>query len=247
MQVFGLFCAFAYCIAALIVGVRLVRLARRTRELPELLIGSSFLSGAMISYPATLVARLLVPETSALAWPLAAAGSIGVAVATVCVLVAWWRIYHPASSWGPSVVSAWTALIAVCLVVELRQSAAVLASVANPWLPLRLVVQGGAFAAMAWSGFRYHSLLRRRMRIGLADPVVANRIWLWNLAASGVTLQCVYLLAVPYLSRFYDAGAVAPAFYGILGVIIALCITQAFYPSQAYLQKIRERAGLEVG
>jgi hypothetical protein len=77
--------------------------------------------------------------------------------------------------------------------------------------------------------------------------VVANRIWLWNLAASGVTLQCLYLLATPYLGRFYDAGAVAPVVYGTLGIVVALSITQAFYPSQRYLRKIRERAGREVG
>jgi hypothetical protein len=247
MQIFGLFCAFAYCLAALIVGVRLISLARRTQQLPELLMGSSFLIGAMIGYPATLVARLLVSEASALAWPLAAAGAIGVAVATFCILLAWWRIYHPASGWAPPVVCAWTALIVACLVLELRQSASVLASLANPWLPLRLIVQGGAFATMAWSGFRYHARLRRRMRIGLADPVVVNRIWLWNLAAAGVTLQCSYILAVPYLKSFFDAEATSPAIYGTLGVIVALCITRAFYPSQAYLRKIRGRAGSEVG
>ena len=247
MQLFGLFCALAYCIAALIVGVRLISLARRTRQLPELMMGSSFLIGAMIGYPSTLLARLVVSGTSALAWPLAAAGATGVALATICILVAWWRIYHPASSWAPPIVCAWTALVVACLALELRQSAAVLASLANPWLPLRLIVQGGAFAAMACSGFLYHARLRRRMRIGLADPVVVNRIWLWNLAASGVTLQCVYIIAVTYLRSFFDAEAVVPAVYGTLGVLIALCITRAFYPSQAYLQKIRGRAGSEVG
>jgi len=100
---------------------------------------------------------------------------------------------------------------------------------------------------MAWSGFRYHARLRRKMRLGLADPVVANRILLWNLAASGVTLQCIVALAFPYLNMVFDAKAVVPAVYGTLGVIVALCITQAFYPSQAYLRKIRERAGSEVG
>jgi predicted PurR-regulated permease PerM len=38
MQLFGLPCVLAYCVAALIVGVRLVCLASRTRELPELII-----------------------------------------------------------------------------------------------------------------------------------------------------------------------------------------------------------------
>jgi hypothetical protein len=247
MELFSLACAAAYCVAALIVGVRLVCLARRTRQLPELMIGSSFLSGAMLGHPATMASEFLASESSTLAWPLAAAGSIGLAAATVCILVAWWRIYHPASRWGPWVVSLWTGLIAVVVVMELGRSAAELAAGANPWEAHRVVVHGGAFLAIAWSGFRYHALLRRRMRIGLADPVVANRIWLWNIAASGVTLQCGYILAIPYLNSIFDAEKVSPAFYGMTGLVIALCITHAFYPPQAYLDRIKRRAGLEPG
>jgi hypothetical protein len=247
MQLFGLLCAIAYCIAALVVGVRLLRLARRTRQLPELMIGLSFLTGSVIGYPAIVAAELLVAEASPLAWPIALVGRIGIALATVFILVAWRRIYHPTSRWGSPVVYAWTALIAVTVAMELRLPAVQLVSYDNPWVPVRLVSGGGAFAAMAWSGFRYHALLRRRIHIGLADPVVANRIWLWNLAASGVTLQCIYILAVPFLNRFFDAVAVAPVVYGTLGVLIAFCISQAFYPSQAYLRKIRKRAGSEVG
>jgi hypothetical protein len=247
LQIFGLFCSIAYCVAALIVGVRLLRLARRTRQLPELMIGLSFLTGSVIGHPALLVVKVLVAKSSALAWPTGAIGLVGLSVATVCILVGWWRIYHPTARWAPWVLSAWTALIVVVGVTEMQLPAADIAAFGSPWLPLRLLVQGGAFAAMACSGFRYHALLRRRVRIGLADPVVANRIWLWNLAASGVTLQCLYLLAIPYLGRIFDAEAVAPVVYGTLGVVIALCITQAFYPSQRYLRKIRERAASEAG
>ncbi len=245
MQLFGLACISAYCATALIVGVRLVCLARRTRELPELMIGSSFLSGAMIGYPATVASQFLASESSAFAWPIAAAGSIGLALATIFILIAWWRIYHAPTRWGPWVVSAWTALIAVVLALELGRSGAELGPGANPWEPYRMVVQGGVFFVTVWSGFRYHARIRRRVRIGLADPVVANRIWLWNIAASGVTLQCTYVLAIPFLNPIFDALGWMPAIYGTLGLIIALCITFAFYPTQAYLRRIRRRAGLE--
>jgi hypothetical protein len=246
MQILGLACLFAYTVAALIVGVRLVWLARRTRELPELMIGGSLLCGAMIGHPANVASGFLASESSALAWPVAAAGSIGLAVATACILVAWWRIFHPASRWGPWAAFGWIGLVAVVLVLELGRSVAELGRDANPWEAHRVAVQGGAFLAIAWSGFRYHAQLRRRMRLGLADPVVANRIWLWNIAASGVTVQCAYLLAIPLLSSIFDAGGVAPAFYGMIGLVVALCLTYAFYPPKAYLRWIRGRAGLEV-
>ena len=54
------------------------------------------------------------------------------------------------------------------------------------------------------------------------------------------------MLGIPLLNAIFDAEKLSPVFYGILGPIIALCITYAFYPPQAYLEWIRKRAGLEV-
>jgi hypothetical protein len=247
MQLFGLFCVSAYCVASLIVGVRLLRLARRTGEIPELMIGSCFISGGLIGFPASVAAQLMASESPALARWMAMAYAVGLAVAAACILVAWWKIYHPASRWGPWVVSAWMALLAWGCVTQMGRPLAELTPGASPWQPLRAVVQGGAYAAIAWSGFRYHALLRRRLRLDLADPVVANRIWLWSVAASAVTLQYGYTLAIPWLNSLFDAATVAPAFVGTLGVVIALCITYAFYPPQGYLRWIKRRAGVEVG
>lgn len=246
MQLFGLFCVSAYCLASLIVGVRLVRLAQRTREIPELMIGTCFLSGGLIGFPASVAAQLLVSESPALARGMAVAYAVGLAVAAGCMLVAWWKIYHPASRWGPWVVAVWSVLLAWACLGQMGRPVEELALSADNWEPHRVIVQGGAYAAIAWSGFRYHALLRRRMRLGLADPVVANRIWLWSLAASTVTLQYAYTLAIPWLNSLFDAVKAAPAFVGTLGVVIALCITHAFYPPQGYLRWIKRRAGVEV-
>ena len=117
----------------------------------------------------------------------------------------------------------------------------------SAWIELRAVAQGGAFAVIAWSGFRYHALLRRRLRLGLADPVVANRIWLWNLAASGVAIQYLYGMAIPWLNPFFGAESAAPAVVGTLGIFIALCITYAFHPPPGYLRWVETRSRAEVG
>ena len=247
MQILGLLCVSLYCLASVIVGVRLARLARRTGELLETMIGTALLSGGMIGYPASVASQLLAFGAPDVAFPIAVVGSVGLTVAAVCVLVAWWKIYHPASQWAPWVVSVWTMLLVAVFVVRLRLPVAEMAPGSNPWEPLRSVAQGGAYAAMVWSGVRYYALLRRRMRLGIADPVVANRIWLWNVAASCVTLQYGYFLAMPYIDRFYDAVSMAPAFVGTLGVIIALTLTLAFCPPQAYLRRIERRAEMEVG
>jgi hypothetical protein len=210
------------------------------------MIGSCFLSGGAIGYPASVAAVLLISEYPAAARPMAWVSAVGLAVAATCMLVAWWKIYHPASRWGPWIVSAWSALLAVVCVMQIGRPVAEMAAGAGTVGPLRAIVQGGAYAAIAWSGFRYHALLRRRLRLGLADPAATNRIWLWSIAASTVTLQYSYGVAIPWLSSLFDAAKVAPAFIGTMGVVIALCITHAFYPPRRYLRWIRKRAGVEV-
>ncbi len=247
MQIFGLFCAALYCLASVIVGVRLVRLAHRTRELPELLIGCGLLTGGILGYGGMVATAVLASGSSLPAWPAAAVASLGLDASAACMLLIWWKIYHPASRWGPWVVSAWMVLLVVVLVSELIRSIAGHTFTPGPWESLRIVAQGGTYAAVAWSGFRYHARLRRRMRILRTDPVVINRILLWNFAASTVALQHVYTLAVPFLNSLFDAEGVAPAFIGSTGVIIALCITYAFYPPPGYLRWIKARHEREVG
>jgi hypothetical protein len=247
MQLFGLICVAAYCLAATLVGVRLLRLARRTREVPELMIGACFLFGGSIGYPASVAALLLSERASALAGPVAATGSIGLALAAACMLVAWWRIYHPASRSAPWVVCVWGGLLVLVLVPQLGQTMTETAPGVSPWGSLRVVVQGGAYAAIAWSGIRYYSLLRRRLSVGLADPVVVNRILLWNVAASAVTLQYSYAFATPWLNSLFDATKLAPAFTGMLGLVIALSITHAFYPPRGYLRWIEKQTERQAG
>jgi hypothetical protein len=211
------------------------------------MIGTCFLSGGLIGYPASVAAALMASELPTAARAAACASAVGLAVAAACMLVAWWRIYHLDSRWGPWVVSVWSVLLLWVMVTQLARPISEIVPGASPLEPLRASVQGGAYAAIAWSGFRYRALLGRRLRVGLADPVVVNRISLWSIAASAVTLQYAYGIAVPWLNSRFDAVSLAPAFIGTLGVIIAVCITHAFHPPKGYLRWIRKRAGAEVG
>jgi hypothetical protein len=241
MQLFGLFAVTAYCAVALIVGARLLRLARRTRELPELFIGAAFLLGAMIGYPALVASRILAAGSPMPARAMLVLGLSGLASSSVCLLLTCWRIYHPTRRWAPWVVSIWTALLAVLLVIRVFRPVPGAAPVSDPSYLLMLIAQGGVYAANAWSALRYHWQLRIRLRLGLADPVVANRMLLWGLSAAAVTAQYSYALAVPLLNRPIDAAAVQPAVTGALGLFAAVAIALAFFPPHAYLRALERR------
>jgi hypothetical protein len=165
-------------------------------------------------------------------------------LSSVCLLVTWWRIYHPTRRWAPWIVSIWTALLAVVLVIRLFHPVPGIAPVSDPSYLLMLVAQGGVYAANAWSALRYHGQLRLRMRLGLADPVVANRMLLWGLAATAITVQYSYALAIPLLTGLIDANGAQPAVTGSLGLFAAATIALTFFPPQAYLRAMERRAAI---
>ena len=48
---------------------------------------------------------------------------------------------------------------------------------------LLLVLRGGGMLWATLECFRYSARLRKRAALGLGDPIIAHRIWLWELGA----------------------------------------------------------------
>jgi hypothetical protein len=247
MELFGLVCVACYCGTALLVAVRLLRLARRTGELPELLIGLSLLGGGAIGYPGTVIGRAAVESAPDLAHRFLIAGLLGLFVSAWTISLCWYAIYHRGEAWARAVLVTTSVLLFVFLVERLAAIAPTYVvgvqenRAATAYLCF-LAVQALPFALNATTGLRYHALLRRRVPLGLADPVVANRVWLWSFTSLIVVVQYGYSIALPFLSRWFDAAAVAPLVIGSLGLSIAVFLALAFFPPAAYLRFTRARA-----
>ena len=107
---------------------------------------------------------------------------------------------------------------------------------------------------VAVESFRYWLMLRRRLRLGLADPVVTNRFLLWAVFATGSTLNYVADLASRSL-YWWAYGTVQPvpahlaAMVGptiivtmILGAVSAVTLFLTFFPTPAYRRWIEARS-----
>jgi hypothetical protein len=72
------------------------------------------------------------------------------------------------------------------------------------------------------------------VRIGLADPLVANRLLLWSIGMS-----CILLLWVEALWRLASGGAAQPSYptIAVLGLICALSSWLAFFPPAAWRRR----------
>lgn len=241
MEFFGLVCVSAYCGVAFLVALHLLRLAVRTGQLPELLIGLSLLVGGGIGYPGTVAARVLANASPDLASRLAVGGMLGLAVSAWTMLLCWNVIYHRGQRWSRNTVIATTALLFVFLVERLATiDAAGMATSSTGYVGWLLVAMI-PYLCNTVSGLRYHDRMTRRVRLGLADPVVANRILLWSATSLIVVAQYAYSLCGLLLGPGF--AAMSTAVIGSLGLSIALLLALAFFPPQPFSRWVQARAG----
>jgi hypothetical protein len=220
-----------------VLGIRLLGLASRTRQLPELVIGVNFLVSGVFGY-----SLLVAAESLRVLGPYAGLGSFaGVTALSIgAFLIALFsqRVFRP----GSPVARAALAAIALGLAL----------GVAGSWsLHLRGETDGvgvwlgrwapnlGMLLAYAWASaepLRYAAMMRRRARHGLGDALVENRMTLWGVgtaALAGVAL----LHLVAQLFGHYELPESLVGAVSSLVLVTALTEWLAFFPPRAYRRR----------
>ena len=113
------------------------------------------------------------------------------------------------------------------------------------------LMTGGMFACNGWVAFepmRYYAQLRRRVRLGLCEPIVAERMLLWGL---GSVARASMVLMGPITSRYLQtlgdsqarlsAGASVLVLTSLLGLATAGTYWLAFEPPRAYVRWVEAR------
>jgi hypothetical protein len=94
-------------------------------------------------------------------------------------------------------------------------------------------------AGYAWASFeslRYHQLLRRRLRLGIGDPLVAERLLLWGVG----TLALVAIALLHLLAQLAGHYELPPSLLGASSLLILLtaaCEWLAFFPPARYRRR----------
>jgi len=246
VELFGLTCVAAYCAVASVVAVRLLRLADRTGEAPERWIGAALLLGGAVGYPGTIAASALAPSAPWLAERLGMAAILGLHLAAWANLLVWYLVFHPGRVAARRTVVMVSGLLLLAGAEGLASFDATAAGSAGRGTPAylaTLVCQALPYALTAVSGLHYVALLRRRIPLGLADPVVADRIFLWSLVAAVVVTQ--YAITLAQLAVFAPLGVTLPTVPVIagLGLLLAVLLALAFVPPEPYLRWVEQRAG----
>lgn len=239
MQILGQIGGGAYCIAALVVGLRLIWLSTRTHELPELLIGISVLFLAGLGYPLSAAARqipeLAVSSRAALGVVAGVLAAVGLIANTVFI----WVVFRRGSAWASALlVSLTLATLGIFYVQSLEGG---WAEGAHFWGALPVVITLSYGWACLECG-RFYSLLRRRLRLGIAEPVVANRFGLYTVATGMALTTNVVGFVFWHLHLEMLTNPLGGPLLFVLGAGSSVLMMLAFIPPQAYREWVRARA-----
>ena len=220
----------AFAIASLVLGIKLLALWRRTREVPELGVGLSFLLGGGVGYLSWFVLGFLVMQGSdvAVVRSVVLIGLAASVLGSVANGVGTAAIYRPGRTWprlyvgavGVGMVGGWIALARAPIDGEGYEF----------WFSILLsaLIYGWA----AGEALLLARVLHRRARLGMADPLVVNRTGQWAVASIAI----VGMIVLSFASRLAH-GPVAPAWVpatsALLGLGAAASIWLGFFPPQA--------------
>jgi hypothetical protein len=110
---------------------------------------------------------------------------------------------------------------------------------------LSLISTGLQLGALFWGSleaFRYWGRMRKRTRLGLADPAVTNRFLLWSIGAgsaglgSAIGTGASFALGMPSLQIPWVL-----ALSSAHGMVAAVAMWLAFLPPQAWLRFVRRK------
>ena len=243
IQSYHLAATLLFVAASAVVSVRLLLLARRTRCKPELLLGLGILGTAVLGY-GVLIAAILVRGvenaigTTPLERALQGTGTLlhdlGVSMIVLFVL----NVFRSGERWalvlaGALLAALWLGSLGWELENGFRN-----AGVGNGFWWLRYAVIWSYSLWTMLESYRYYALMRRRLALGLVDPLVANRFFLWGTGALGTSLA-IWTASIPFLLMDRPAVAIAwmPAIQiatASFGVATVAIYYLTFFPPAAY-------------
>jgi hypothetical protein len=244
MELFSAVGGLVSVLVSWIVGLRLIFLARRTRQAPELLVGLGlFLVGGWWS-PLVAVGRQATGLSDGARAALVCAGGVTAIAGMLCLALFTYRVFRPGTTWAKALVATMgLALIGVFVAQTFGSGWGAFARSETGWWRLATWIGVTDYFWANAESWRQYWMLSRRQRLGLADPIVTDRLRLWSLALSTAVAASI-LLAVCQTMGIGVAGTqIGLLTTVVVALISATCLWLAFLPPASYLARVRRLAG----
>jgi len=235
-----------FAIVSLTVGIRMLRLAQRSRRAPELYLGLGLL-GLALGLPILGASGVGRQPVGGVNLPLLAAGFATLSLGLTSLFAFTWQAFRPSAGWA-------AALVALASAVLLVISAGAVHAIATADPEMASNVAGGAWLvavrgpmtlgflwAAVESSLQYR-MARRRQALGLGDPVVANRFLIWS-STSLLTATTNVVSAVLQAQGLGPLNSpLGASLLAVGGGTSALLICLVFMPPARYVELVRRRA-----
>lgn len=237
VELVGLLGLISFVVASLVVGIRILLLAVRTRLLPETTVGLSLVLAGGFGTALT-IAPLFAPTLSEnVHYVLIELGSASSHLGFGLLFFFVWRVFHPNEVWAALLFGATVTGLAVGaagMAIELEPGHVVTGSheADGLWFWLSM---GARFVGYSWAAiesFRYYRLMKRRSALGLADEAVASRFFHWGVAMTavlGIWINMSLRQIAPSSELLQSSSNLLTAF---LGFVVAGALWMAFFPSE---------------
>ena len=245
MNIVALVFAWIVTILTGLLGLHLLVKASRSKGMPELLIGLYFLGGSLLGYVPVLLFSTLSPDllksSPDLVYWLRITYTYGFAFCPAALaLFAWW-VFRRDSAFAQEL-----AIGAVCLSLGLSIVAAGSPPPTEDVTLLDWVTFGYRIICYGWCGgeaLRQYIQGRRRVTLGLANPIVVNRFLLWTIwcVAPIVNVVGSMLGKILALEPASAASTTISAINIIGGFLGGVAIWLTFYSPEIYRRRIGAR------
>jgi hypothetical protein len=232
-----------FFLTTLVVAVRLLALWRRTRELPELVIGMGVVLVSVIGMPLALAGRLPQNVATAFGNAVFGVGFVFVCSGITLFFVFTASVFHAGSRWARAAVAAAgiaMAAIALGLIRAASFGNDITEIIANTrsWAIAAVGMLVAAFAWTAYESLRYYRQLLRRRTLGFADPVVENRFLMWGVGGVAMVVMAGSIAGSLVAGKAVLLDPLALGIMAASGLVMGSTWLLTFFPPRFYLRLI---------
>jgi hypothetical protein len=235
-----------FVLACSAVGLRLLWLARSGGGRAAWLCGTGFSSIAMIGFPMGVISGQGYAPAGEVNLALSALGLFGNTVGIGCFYAFTVAVFRPGVGWARGLAAAAIAGMTATSIATLAATATApdqSSSFEVTWsfnLAFQLLCTLG-FGWIAVEGLHEWSRSRRRLALGLSDPVVSNRLLMWGVFGASTTLLCLVLAGLLLSGTPSATSPLAQVSQAAFGITSSAAAMLAFFPPRSYRELLRRR------
>ncbi|MEN8161949.1 MAG: hypothetical protein ABFS41_17910 [Myxococcota bacterium] len=229
------------------VGIRLLRLANRDGGTAAWLCGHGFCLIAIVGFPLGVLSGNGFAKVGEVALGLAALSLIANCLGITCFFAFTVQVFRPGALWAHALAGAAIAAMAMSAIgivaaIGTAPSHASSFEVSFGWAATFQWLCALCFGWMGVEGLVEWRRSRKRVALGLSDPVVCNRLLMWGLFGCSTTLLCLVLAAVQHTGQPTATSLAAQLGQALFGLGSSAAVILAFSPPRAIRGRLEERS-----